>query len=102
MLHLQLYYSLRRFPSALFSKTIELNPLGRWTMKRPHSINTYLASLDHEDGTLNGVQYCRKTSKSLLPVRVEGPTGEGRGAYRKGRSPTSSYRHRRIERKRER
>ncbi len=66
MLHLQLYYSLKRFPSALFSKTIELNPLGRWTMKRPHSINTYLASLDHEDGTLNGVRYCRKTSKSLL------------------------------------
>lgn len=51
MLHLQLYYSLKRFPSALFSKTIDLNPLGRWTMKRHHSINTYLASLDHEDGT---------------------------------------------------
>ena len=66
MLHLQLYYSFRRFPSVIFSKSTKLNPLGRWTMKRRSALNTYLASLDHEDGTLNGVQYCRETSKKLV------------------------------------
>lgn len=66
MFHLQLYYSLRHLPFMIFSKANELNPLGRWTMRRPDVINTYLASLDHEDGTLNGVQYCRKTTKKLL------------------------------------
>ena len=67
MLHWHIYYSFKRLPYAFLSKSTEaMNPLGRWTIRRTEAINTYLASLDHENGSVKGVRYCKTTSKKLL------------------------------------
>lgn len=71
MLHLQIYYSMKQLPSVIFLKSKQINPLGRWQIKRNDILNSYWASFDYNNGSHGSIKYCKKTTDNILNGKHE-------------------------------